>query len=61
MVGTHSSATPVGIDICIATKGGDNVIDLDGPEIRLLLAGSIGCLLVGALAVILIQHKTRRR
>jgi len=42
-----------------AKKGGDSLIDLGDSEIRLLAVSTLGWLLVGTLATILIQHKTR--
>ena len=60
MAGTHSSATPAGIDICIAMEKGGDKLDMSDPETRLLALSTIGWLLVGALATILIRTKKQK-
>jgi hypothetical protein len=61
MAGTHSSATPAGIDICIAMEKGGDKLDMGDPETRLLAVSTIGWLLVGALTTILIRKRKGRR
>ena len=61
MAGTHSSATPAGIDICIAMEKGGDKLDMSDPETRLLALSTLGWLLVGALAAILIKKKTKNK
>ena len=44
-----------------AKKGGDHLIDLSDPEVRLLLASTMGWLLVGALTAMLIRQKKKEK
>jgi hypothetical protein len=52
MVGTRSSVKTV-------KKGGDRLVDMGDPETRLLIVSTIGWLLVGALATILVRKKKK--